>query len=152
MLHLQPAISSSLFSTLLVHSPAFFLNLPRVFPVLALAKTGSCVGPQNKIGHPAHHYRQFIRPDIIPGGWLGSKHELLNFFSYFLFKLLGAHPSWFALYQWRGEKLAHDVADTLHTFHSCSHRQWYRQIATKWQRSRPCFGIHLGSLFTNEEG
>ena len=25
----------------------------RVFPVLAVAITGSCVGPQNKIGHPA---------------------------------------------------------------------------------------------------
>ena len=27
-----------------------FLEL---FPVLAVAKTGSCVGPQNKVGHPA---------------------------------------------------------------------------------------------------
>ena len=24
------------------------------FPVLNVADTGSCVGPQNKIGHPAH--------------------------------------------------------------------------------------------------
>ena len=24
-----------------------------IFPVLAVANTGSCVGPQNKIGHPA---------------------------------------------------------------------------------------------------
>ena len=31
----------------------FFQNLSRFFPVLALANTGSCVGPQNKIGHPA---------------------------------------------------------------------------------------------------
>ena len=30
-----------------------FQNLPRFFPVLAVANTGSCVGPQNKIGHPA---------------------------------------------------------------------------------------------------
>ena len=30
----------------------FFKNLPRVFPVLAVANTGSCVGPQNKMGHP----------------------------------------------------------------------------------------------------
>ena len=28
-------------------------NLSRVFPVLAVASTGSYVGPQNKIGHPA---------------------------------------------------------------------------------------------------
>ena len=32
-------------------------NLPRVFLVLAVANTGSCVGPQNKLGHPAHRYR-----------------------------------------------------------------------------------------------
>ena len=31
----------------------FFQNLSRLFPVLAVANTGSCVGPQNKIGHPA---------------------------------------------------------------------------------------------------
>ena len=31
----------------------FFRNLSRFFPVLALANTGSCVGPQNEIGHPA---------------------------------------------------------------------------------------------------
>ena len=30
-----------------------FQNLFRFFPVLALANTGSCVGPQNKIGQPA---------------------------------------------------------------------------------------------------
>ena len=28
----------------------FFQNLSQVFPVLAAANTGSCVGPQNKIG------------------------------------------------------------------------------------------------------
>ena len=31
----------------------FFQNLSRFFAVLAAADTGSCVGPQNKIGHPA---------------------------------------------------------------------------------------------------
>ena len=31
----------------------FFQTLPRVFPVLAAAKTGSFVSPQNKVGHPA---------------------------------------------------------------------------------------------------
>ena len=30
-----------------------FQNLSRVFPVLAVANTSSCVGPQTKIGHPA---------------------------------------------------------------------------------------------------
>ena len=31
----------------------FFQNLSRFFPALAVANTRSCVGPQNKIGHPA---------------------------------------------------------------------------------------------------
>ena len=31
----------------------FFQNLSQFFPVLAAARTGSCVGPQNEIGHPA---------------------------------------------------------------------------------------------------
>ena len=31
----------------------FSQNVSRVFPVLAVANTGFCVGPQNKIGHPA---------------------------------------------------------------------------------------------------
>ena len=30
----------------------FFQNLSQFFTVLAVANTGSCVGPQNKIGHP----------------------------------------------------------------------------------------------------
>ena len=41
-------------STLLVHSPCIFSKTsPNFFPVLAVANTGSCVGPQNKIGHHA---------------------------------------------------------------------------------------------------
>ena len=31
----------------------FFQNLSWFFPALAVTNTGSCVGPQNKIGHPA---------------------------------------------------------------------------------------------------
>ena len=42
-----------LISTLPVHSSAFSKTSPEFFPVLALANTGSCVGPQNKIGQPA---------------------------------------------------------------------------------------------------
>ena len=41
-----------------------FLNLSLVFPVLAGANTGSCVGPQNKIGPPARRYRQLMQ---VPG-------------------------------------------------------------------------------------
>ena len=51
-----------------------FPNPSRVFPVLAVANTGSCVGPQNEIGHPAHH-RQLIEVPLLSarGIWIGSK-------------------------------------------------------------------------------
>ena len=58
MLRLLPGISSMLISTFPVHSPAFFRNLSRAFPVFSVANIGSFVGPQNKIGHPAHCDRQ----------------------------------------------------------------------------------------------
>ena len=40
-------------STFPVHSPAFFPNLSRFFLCWLWLTHGSCVGPQNKIGHPA---------------------------------------------------------------------------------------------------
>ena len=42
-----------LYSTLPVHSPAFFPKPLLIFPVLAVANTWFPLGPQNKIGHPA---------------------------------------------------------------------------------------------------
>ena len=45
------ARDSFLISTLLAHLSALFPNLSQDFPVLALANTGSFVGPQNRIGH-----------------------------------------------------------------------------------------------------
>ena len=64
MLRLLPGISSLIISTLSVRSPAFTPNLSRFFPLLAVANTGSCVGLQDKIGHPAHRYRQLMQ---VPG-------------------------------------------------------------------------------------
>ena len=46
-------ISSLLISTLPVHSPEFSPQTLPIFPLLDVANTGSCVGPQSKIGHPA---------------------------------------------------------------------------------------------------
>ena len=60
MLRLLLGISSLLISTLPAHSPTFSQNLSRVFPVLAVPITGSCVGPQTKVGHPAHRYRRLM--------------------------------------------------------------------------------------------
>ena len=48
-----------------VHSPAFSANLSRVFPALAVADNGSCVGPQNKTGHPTHCYRQLMQVPVL---------------------------------------------------------------------------------------
>ena len=48
-----PGIFSLLISTLPVHAPAFFPKTYSDFLLLAVANSDSCVGPQNKIGHPA---------------------------------------------------------------------------------------------------
>ena len=80
VLHLKPRVSQNiathasptardffleLITTNLVSSPSifFFPNLSLVFPVLALANTGSCVGvgPRNKLGHPARRSRWLIQ-------------------------------------------------------------------------------------------
>ena len=51
---LLPGISSLLISTLPIHSPAFFpKSLPFFFLCWLWLTHVSCVGPQNKIGHPA---------------------------------------------------------------------------------------------------
>ena len=42
-----------LISTIPVHSPAFFPKLSRFFLFWLWPTHGPCVGPQNKIGHPA---------------------------------------------------------------------------------------------------
>ena len=46
-------------------SSNFFQNFFRVFPVLAVTNTGSCVGPQNKIGHPAHRDRPLMQVPVL---------------------------------------------------------------------------------------
>ena len=33
--------------------------------MLAVANAGSCVGPQGKIGHPAHRYRQLMQISVL---------------------------------------------------------------------------------------
>ena len=72
MRRLLPGISSLPFRSIHLH---LFQNLSRVFPVLALASTGSCVGPQNEEGHPARHYRQLMRVPVLSASGIsaGSK-------------------------------------------------------------------------------
>ena len=43
----------------------FFQNLSEFFSVLAVANTGSCMGPQNKIGHPVRRYRQLMQVPVL---------------------------------------------------------------------------------------
>ena len=52
-----------------------FKNLYQVFPVLAVANTGSCVGLQNKIGLPANCHRQLMKVPVLSarGIVVGSK-------------------------------------------------------------------------------
>ena len=40
------------------------LNLSQAFPVLAVANTGSCVEPQNRLGHRTHRYRQLMQVPV----------------------------------------------------------------------------------------
>ena len=49
---------------MLDHLP-FVQNVSRVFPVLAVANAGSCVGPQNKIGHLAHRHRRLMQVPVL---------------------------------------------------------------------------------------
>ena len=63
ILRLPPGISPLPIYTLSVHSPAFF---PKPLPSnTAVANTDSCVGPQNKIGRPAHRYRQLMQVPVL---------------------------------------------------------------------------------------
>ena len=37
---------------------------PKIFPVLVVANTSTCVGPYNKIDHPAHRYKQSMQVPV----------------------------------------------------------------------------------------
>ena len=55
-----------LISTLPAHSPAFVSQtVSGAFPVLVVANTGYCVGPQNKVDHPAYRYRQDLQVPVL---------------------------------------------------------------------------------------
>ena len=59
----------------------FFQNLSRIFPKLAVDNTGSCVGLQDIIGHPARRSRQLMQVPVLSArGIIGPKHTLLLFF------------------------------------------------------------------------
>ena len=61
------------------HLHFFFQNLSRVFPVLAVADTGSCVGPHNKIGHPAHSYGQLMQVPVLSAGGISVRSKTCVF-------------------------------------------------------------------------
>ena len=54
MVHLLPGF----FQAIHLH---FFQNLSSVFPVLTVSNTGSCVGSQDKIGHPSRCQGRLMR-------------------------------------------------------------------------------------------
>ena len=53
--------------------------------MLALPNSGSCVGPENTLGHPAHRYRQ------LPAECKYAPTHVLLFFVVFFFFFLGLH-------------------------------------------------------------
>ena len=65
-----------------------FQNCFRAFSVLAVANTGSCVGSQNKIGHPARRDRQSMQVPVLSvrRKWIGSKPCFTVLFSGFAFR------------------------------------------------------------------
>ena len=74
-MHATPTASSCSFLPFQSIHLHFFQNLSWVFPVLAVANTSSCMDPQNKIGHPAHHYRKLMQvpPLSACGKYIESK-------------------------------------------------------------------------------
>ena len=48
---------------------------PEFFPVLAVASTGSCVGQQNKIGHPAQRHRQLLQVSVLSARLIYHHHH-----------------------------------------------------------------------------
>ena len=68
-----------------------FQNLSRVFTVLAVSNTGSCVGPQNKTDHPAGcRFPRWVLVEYKQA----PKHVIL-FFSFCVPKLLIEFEVWF---------------------------------------------------------
>ena len=68
VMHASPTVKDfflKLISALLVHSPAFLQTFSEFFLVLAVANTDSCLGPQNKIGHPTCRFKSPMQAPVL---------------------------------------------------------------------------------------
>ena len=66
-MHATPAAKNVFLANFYPSGPftCIFPKPLQIFPVLAVANTGSCVGSHNKIGHPAHRYRQVMQVPVL---------------------------------------------------------------------------------------
>ena len=135
MLRLLPGIVPLLISTLPVHSPAFSQNIWRVFLVLSVVNTTSCVGPQNKIGHQAHRYRQLMHVPVLifwlvgalSKDYIWAESQLQSVSKLFISQLIIPYVSFFSNHN----------SDSTHTF------------GTQTQiNNNTCFGVYLYSTVT----
>ena len=66
MLHpLQGIFSSNNFYLPSPFTFIIYLNLSRVFPVLAVVRAAFCVGVQNEIGQPARCHRRLMQVPVV---------------------------------------------------------------------------------------
>ena len=83
-----------LFRSIRLH---FSQNVHRVFfPVLAVANTGFCVGPQNKTSHTAHRYTQLVQLPVLRARgieFINSFENMFYWFSGFVFRNCGYNLS-----------------------------------------------------------
>ena len=67
-MHATPTARDFFLTSVYPTGPFSFISFktsPEFSPVLAVANTASCVGPQIKIGHPARSYRQLTQVPVV---------------------------------------------------------------------------------------
>ena len=68
-MHALQTVRDFILANFYLPNPTTFIffphNISGVFPVLAVANAGFCVGPQNLPGHPAHRHRQLMQLPVL---------------------------------------------------------------------------------------
>ena len=114
LLHLRPGISSLLIFLPFLSIHLHFLSKPLPsFPVSAVANTGSFVGRQNKIGHPACCYRQLMQVPVLSarGIEVGSQNM------YIMITIIIITDIYKAPFLSRAHNVLHTPTSTIHNAH-----------------------------------
>ena len=97
-MHATPAATDFFLANLYPSGPftCIVSKTSRVFPVLAVANIGSCVGPKTKIGHPAHRYRQLMQVPMLTarGISIGNYKPCVAVFFFFFFFRVCVQKLW----------------------------------------------------------